>query len=99
MTQFSRRPPAYAKRTDPNQAEIVDALRKAGAWVYVAHQPFDLLVAFRGELNLLEVKTDKGRLNKKQKCMIEEMRVRSGCCPLVVRSVDEALGAIGAAHE
>ena len=89
----------YAKRTDANQQEIVDALRGVGAWVYVAHQPFDLLVAFRGNLNLLEVKTDKGRLNAKQKRMIEEMRIRSGCYPLVVRSVDEALGAIGAVDE
>jgi hypothetical protein len=85
----------YAKRTDANQQEIVDALRGVGAWVFVAHQPFDLLVAFRGDLNLLEVKTAKGRLNKKQKRMIEEMKV-TGCYPLVVRSVDEALGAIGA---
>ncbi len=86
----------FDKRTDSNQAEIVEALRGVGAWVYVAHQPFDLLVAFRGELNLLEVKTETGKLNKKQKRMIEEMKVRSGCYPLVVRSVDEALGAIGA---
>ena len=89
---------SYAKRTDANQQEIVDALRKVGAWVYVSHQPFDLLVAFRGHLNLLEVKTDKGKLNKKQKDMIEEMKVRSGCYPLVVRTVDEALGAIGAVN-
>ena len=89
----------YAKRTDANQRQIVDALRGVGAWVYVAHQPFDLLVGFRGVLNLLEVKTDKGKLNKKQKAMIEEMKLRSGCYALVVRSVDEALGAIGAVGE
>ena len=55
-----------AKRTDANQKKIMDALRKAGAWVYVVGKPFDLLVAFKGELNLMEVKTDEGQLNKTQ---------------------------------
>ena len=85
----------YAKRTDANQAEIVDALRKVGAWVYVAHQPFDLLVIFRGKVDMLEVKTQKGQLNAKQKDMVQEC-ANAGYWPHVVRSVDEALVAIGA---
>ena len=34
----------YARRTDNNQAEIVEALRAAGAVVEIIHEPVDLLV-------------------------------------------------------
>jgi hypothetical protein len=34
----------YARRTDNNQTEIVQALREAGAVVEVIHEPVDLLV-------------------------------------------------------
>lgn len=53
---------AYARRTDANQQEIMDALRKAGADVYdlskVGKGIPDLLVCFNGETLLMEVKRD-----------------------------------------
>ena len=79
-----------AKRTDANQKKIVNALRKAGAWVYVVGKPFDLLVAFKGELNLMEVKTDEGQLNKTQVGLLIDCR-RAGYMPHIVRTVNEAM--------
>ena len=46
-----------AARVDANQAAIVDALRTAGAYVWVIGLPVDLLVGFRGHTFLVEVKT------------------------------------------
>lgn len=53
---------AYAKRTDANQTEIVETLRKAGADVYILSMVGrgipDLMVCFNGETILMEVKRD-----------------------------------------
>ena len=53
-----------AGRTDANQKEIVDALRKAGASVHVTSSVGggfpDLVVGFRGKNYLLEVKPAEG---------------------------------------
>lgn len=50
-----------AKRTDANQAEIVDALRQAGASVWdchaLGHGFPDLAVGWMGRTYLIEVKT------------------------------------------
>lgn len=51
----------YAARVDANQPEIVAALRKAGASVWVIGLPVDLLVGFRGQTMLMEVKTLTGK--------------------------------------
>lgn len=62
----------YARRTDANQAPIVEALRAAGAKVKVIHQPYDLQVwSPEGKTMYIEVKnrqTAYGRkgLNAKQ---------------------------------
>ena len=49
-----------AKRVDANQGEIVDALRAVGAKVQPLHMVGegvpDLLVRYRGDLHLVEVK-------------------------------------------
>jgi hypothetical protein len=48
-----------AARTDNNQKEIVEALRKIGCCVLPTHQlknAFDLLVGFRGRLYIMEIK-------------------------------------------
>jgi hypothetical protein len=87
--------PRRDARTDPNQPEIVRALRQLGALVYYIRWPFDLLVVFRGELQLLEVKGPKGQLTGSQKDTIHEMAVQGGYWPRVVRSVEEALEAVG----
>jgi len=61
----------YARRVDANQAEIVDALRKAGAKVKIVHQPYDLQVWIGDRTMYIEVKNPKtgyGRkgMNEKQ---------------------------------
>lgn len=61
----------YARRTDMNQRQIVEALRAAGAKVKVIHQPFDLQIWAGDKTMYIEVKNPKtgyGRrgLNAKQ---------------------------------
>lgn len=85
----------YLQRIDANQNEIVEALRKAGASVYslasVGHGVPDLLVGFRGQTFLLEVKTRKGRLTHAQK----QFHATWDGHIAVVRSVEDALFVIG----
>ncbi len=85
----------FDAKVDENQPEIIAALEGVGARVWVIGRPLDLLVIFRGKVDLLEVKTEDGRLNKNQKETMKECAY-AGYWPHVVRSVDEALGAIGA---
>lgn len=57
----------YAARVDANQAQIVSALRAAGAYVWVIGLPVDLLVGFAGQTYLVEVKDgSKKHLTKLQ---------------------------------
>lgn len=83
-------------RADPNQKDIVQALRDVGASVIHLHMVGrgcpDILVGFRGRNTLMEIKTEKGKLNKRQRSFFDEWR---GEC-WVVRTVDSALEAIGA---
>ena len=81
-----------AAKVDANQQEIVDALRDIGAMVFLIGQPFDLLVGFRGELFLLEVKNPGGRnkLQAAQEKDIEKLKFR-GVEVHVVRSREEAI--------
>ena len=46
----------YASRRDANEAEIVSALRAAGAYVWIIGLPVDLLVGYKGHTFLVEVK-------------------------------------------
>ena len=68
------------KKTDTNQAEIMKDLRQAGATVASLHAVGrglpDLLVGFRGENYLLEVKTDRGKLTQAQVTWHETWRGR-----------------------
>ncbi len=82
-------------QADKNQPEIVVALRAAGAKVWVIRQPFDLLVAFRGQFHVLEVKMPGKELSSTQKEIAKEMEL-AGCRPRVVHSSEDALQAIGA---
>lgn len=45
-----------AARVDANQAQIVSALRNAGAYVWIIGLPVDLLVGYKGHTFLVEVK-------------------------------------------
>jgi hypothetical protein len=85
-----------AKRTDANQREIVDALRQAGATVYCAHAVGhgfpDLVVGFREQNYLLEVKSEQNALTDDQLTFFAGWRGQV----TVIRSTTEALRAIGA---
>jgi hypothetical protein len=89
-----------AKRTDANQAEICRALHQVGASVtllsMVGSGVPDLLVGFRNQTYLIEVKLGTGQLNARQRNWLGSWR---GGPAVVVRSVDEALKAIGAVYE
>ena len=84
-----------AKRTDANQAEIVDALRAAGCTVVSLHAVGrgvpDLLAGRAGRNYLLEVKTGEGASTPAQRLW------RAYWCgqQAVVRSAEEALQAVG----
>ena len=86
-----------AARRDDNEQEIVNALRKAGAYVEYMHN-FDLLVAFRGQWHRLEVKDgnkppSKQKLTKHEQKLIKELGDRA---PVhIVNSIESALKAIG----
>jgi len=87
-------------RTDANQAEIVKALRKAGASVVslaaCGSGIPDLLVGFRQKTYLLECKDGKQPPSARE--LTEDQRVFHagwyGGPLIVVNSVDEALAAI-----
>ena len=87
-----------AARVDANQPDIVKALRKAGAWVQSIGQPFDLLVHYRGRWHVLEVKDGEKtpcqqELSPTQLDTLASLRLNG---VVLVRTVDEALAAVGA---
>jgi hypothetical protein len=62
----------YAARVDANQAQIVSALRAAGAYVWIIGLPVDLLVGYENQTFLVEVKDGpKKRLTKLQQEFFE----------------------------
>ena len=85
-----------ANRIDDNQNDIVTALRKAGATVRIISQGEgipDLLVGFRGETMLMEVKDGNKppsarTLTDAEKKFFDEWE--GGLC-MVVKSVEDAL--------
>lgn len=86
-------------RTDTNQAEIVEAQRKAGAVVKDTHKLgggfSDILVGYQGQLYLEEVKSKSGKLRKKQMDFRLEM-ASVGIIVHIVRTPEEGLKIIGA---
>lgn len=90
----------YAARVDENQGRIVKALRAVGAWVW-STAPLgngfpDLLVWFRGQYTLLEVKREGPP--SAQKLTEAESKFALGCPGRleIVTTAEEALRAIGA---
>jgi hypothetical protein len=85
-----------AAKVDSNHREILEALREVGALVVstaaVGMGFPDLCVGYRDKNYLLEVKGPKGELNPLQRAL-HGMWTGQMC---VVRSVDDALRAIGA---
>lgn len=76
---------------DANQAEVIKALRRIGAAVYVIGLPVDLLVAHRGVNHLVEIKDGAtGRLTDQQ-----EKFIAGWPAPVhVVRTPLEAVSAV-----
>jgi hypothetical protein len=89
----------YSHKVDSNQAEIVRALRDIGASVLVLSRVgrgcADLAVGFRGLTYFLEIKNDKGKLTPAEQEFMEEWNGHYA----IVRTVDEALAAIGAVDD
>ena len=56
----------YAARVDSTQAEVVEAFRAGGAYVWISGTPLDLIVGFAGQTALVEVKVLTGVKIRKQ---------------------------------
>jgi hypothetical protein len=90
-----------AAKVDRNQAEIVAALRKAGAKVYISSsfgQGFpDLIVGYQGRFVLLEVK-DGSKPPSARKLTADQQKFHAewtGLPLFVVSSIGEAFRAVG----
>ncbi len=82
--------PRLLARVDANQADITHALRQCGALVQTTHtlgRGFpDLLIAYRGVLALIEVKTPRGTLTPDE----TQWHAKWQDAPVyIVRDVDE----------
>jgi len=89
---------SHALKVDENQPGVVAALRKAGAYVHILGDPFDLLVGFRGSWTVIEVK-DGSKEPARQKLTWEQVetlaKIRASAPVYIARNAQEALAAIG----
>lgn len=88
----------YAKKRDASEQPIISALEKVGAQVFQLDYPVDLLIRFRQQWHLLEVKTPHGKSGKARKDKRQEAQnvfIQTTDTP-VVTNPSEALRAIGA---
>ena len=89
----------YANRIDANQNAIVEALRKAGAYVRIISQGDgipDLLVAYKGYTILMEVKDGNKppsarKLTEAEQKFFDEWK---GGMLVVVNSVEESIATL-----
>jgi hypothetical protein len=87
----------HAARVDENQKTIVDALRKAGAYVWIIGLPVDLLVGYKNRTILVEIKsTSKKRLTGLQADFFENW---SGSTLARIDSPEAALKMLGVVSE
>lgn len=91
------------KRVDRNHREICDALRQVGAVVIDTHALpacLDAVVAFRGQLHILEIKDGTLPASRRRLTVAEQHTIRAlaavGVEAAVVHNVEEAYRAIGA---
>jgi hypothetical protein len=82
-----------ANRRDAAEPGIVKELEAVGAYVVRLHQPVDLLVLYRGQRHLLEIKTP-GRARRHDQ-EAQEAFCKAFDVPLI-RTPTEALRAVGA---
>lgn len=81
----------YAKRRDKNEGIIVDALQIKGAEVHRLDRPVDLLIGYRGETVLAEVKAPRANLSTTQQ---EWREAWQGGRVVVLRTIDDAMALI-----
>jgi hypothetical protein len=62
-----------AARVDANQTQVIEALRAAGAYVWIIGLPVDLLVGYKNHTMLMEIKDGpKKRLTALQQDFFEK---------------------------
>lgn len=88
----------WAKKRDLVEPPIVAALRAIGATVLICDHP-DLIVGYRGETFLLEVKdpSKRNHADRLKPSQVQLFAEWQGGPLHVVESVDEALGVLGVA--
>jgi len=90
----------YARKVDDNQSDIVAALRGAGQQVVLMHAVGggfpDIIACRHGQAHFIEIKSPKGKLTPAQKVFFDEWR---GPSINIVRSIDDALEAVGHVQE
>jgi hypothetical protein len=79
-----------AARTDNNQHELVEALKKIGARCYYIKEPVDLLVGFRGRSIALEVKALGAPMTQAQRTFFETWPGEAYLC----HTIEEAINAV-----
>lgn len=90
----------HAAKVDKTQAAIVEALRQAGASVWVIGLPVDLLVGIRSKNYLMECKSPLDRVKKPRNGSLTDLQADfiaswQGDRPHVVATPEEALRAVG----
>lgn len=84
-----------AAKIDANQPEIVQALRDAGASVWIIGLPVDLLVGYKGRNFLMEVKDGSKPKSQKKLTSLQENFFSDWTGQVVkVETVDQALQCI-----
>jgi Holliday junction resolvase len=93
----------WAARTDANQADIVSAMRAAGASVWIIGMPVDLLVGAYGKTIPVEVKTMTGKKAPRAKdhtrLQVEFLESWRGGPVATVCDVDSALRLVNMMRE
>ncbi len=82
---------AYARKTDSNQRELVEALRGVGARVLILGGKIDVAVLYHGCVTLIDAKNLDGR----NRLTDTQVRLVAEGWPIVfIHSVEEALAAV-----
>lgn len=90
----------YGRKSDHNQSDIMWALRAIGCVVFDIEEPFDLLVDWRGQWHVIEVKNPETNARKKGGSKLtdtqEQILLRLSATVHVVETAKEAVDAMAA---
>ena len=83
----------HGNKRDLIEKGVVEALRKAGATVYLTDKPFDSVVGFRGVTHLVEFKDPKiqGWKSEYTKDQLKFMEGWRGSPVITLRSMEDAV--------